>query len=93
MLLDEIVREELRPILEPLIRSAVRELVAEHVNGANNNTPATKVCVACGQAKALSEYETGRSRCRVCRREQVRESKQRRRQEPDSEEGHSPAAG
>jgi hypothetical protein len=103
VVLEEIVREELRPILEPLIRSAVRELVAEHVNGAAHAVEApaeqpviegaeTKQCVRCRQIKPANAFEKGRAVCRQCRQAAAREAKQRR-QEPESEsEGHSPGA-
>jgi hypothetical protein len=57
--LEEIVREELRPLLEPIIRRAIRELVAEQLNG-DGPAPDSKTCNVCHETKPASEYERGR---------------------------------
>jgi ribosomal protein L40E len=43
---------------------------------------ATKVCNRCGAEKPDDAFELGRRTCRQCRREQARETKQHRMQEP-----------
>ncbi len=87
--IDELVRQALENEIGRRVHEAVElELGAR---AAPIPEPEGKRCSRCRQIKPADAYEKHRSVCRQCRRDAARESKQRRQQEPDAEEGHSPA--
>lgn len=98
-------RSTLAALVRKRVTKLVDELVELELSGRANgvssevsdelrpdsDTRGAKRCRSCGQIKPADAYEKHRSVCRSCRREALRGSKQRRQQEPDPEEGHSPA--
>jgi hypothetical protein len=93
-----LVREQVTKLVDELVELEL----GGRANGANpaeasddfrpdSGAREQKRCSRCGQIKPADAYEKHRSVCRSCRREALRESKQRRQQEPEPEsEGHSP---
>jgi hypothetical protein len=88
--IDELVRQALEDEIGRRVHEAVKLELG--VRAASISEAEGKRCSRCRQIKPVDAYEKHRSVCRHCRRDAARESKQRRPQEPDPEEGHSPAS-
>jgi ribosomal protein S14 len=100
-------RSVLATLVRERVTKLVDELVELELNGRTNGADAAeapdgirpdsgtreaKRCRDCGEMKPVHAYEKHRAVCRSCRRQQVRESRQRREREPEPElEAHSTA--
>lgn len=87
--LEDAVRDQLRPLVDELVQRLLPELVAEAVNG--NGHAGTKRCKGrCGRLLPASMFEPNRGRCRDCRRAEQQRHREQRRAAADKEE-HMPA--